>query len=692
MYSHTVIWRPRGAVAFAGALLIVAAGHAPAEVTPVVETAPMGGSGDVADGVCVWVHPTDRSKSVVLGANKSEDRYAAYGGLYAFGLDGDRYGGGPGWQPGVDWFADGKKINVADVGYGFRAGEERWDIVCLANRTGDTIDVFRIEADAGGDLAGMTQVGAISPSHLEADYPYGIAMLHAWSVGKHFVIVSDKDGLTEQFELGYDGQAGGITGVSVWHGDVSGGAGEVEGIVADNDREVVYIASENTRLYRYGTVDGAIQGGRVVVDDVAGPALAADIEGLAMYYGKDGAGYLIASSQGSDEFAVYDREYAAGGANPHVLNFEIGSGEGIDSVRDTDGIYVISTALGGAFDDGIFIAHDGTGDSPTTYKFVGFDDVADEGAEPLTLYRHWDPRAVPTWVPRRWRGMTAGWFDTDNWTHALPDAEATLSFAAAPQTLVNLQGQAANAHQILFAHGADGYSIFGGLLRMSPRDGMPPRIEHSAAGGSNEIATVPEAPGLNVAVTAGRLTIASLVDANTVRVGGTLALTGFASDCQRLVLEPNGLLDLAAPLLVREGSAAELTAEILEGHNGGAWDGETGITSSLIPGDPRLAVALIDTDDGVLIDVALLGDGNLDGHVDHTDYLTLKANLGTPASAGWLDGDYDYDGDVDRLDLGVVEGNFGETVSFRAQAQVPEPTSALLLLSCAIWVLRRRKR
>ena len=52
--------------------------------TPVaasVETAPMTGQGDAADDPAVWVHPTDASRSLILGTNKDI-------GVYVYGLDG----------------------------------------------------------------------------------------------------------------------------------------------------------------------------------------------------------------------------------------------------------------------------------------------------------------------------------------------------------------------------------------------------------------------------------------------------------------------------------------------------------------------------------------------------------------------------------------------------------------------------
>jgi len=118
---------------------------------------------------------------------------------------------------------------------------------------------------------------------------------------------------------------------------------------------------------------------------------------MTIYYASGGQGYLIASSQGSDQFAVYDRQFTAGTANAHVVDFTIGAGAGIDAVADTDGIDVTSADLGGLFDDGVFLAHDGTntGGAISNIKLVDWADVADEGGASLTIDTTWDPRSVP---------------------------------------------------------------------------------------------------------------------------------------------------------------------------------------------------------------------------------------------------------------------------------------------------------
>jgi hypothetical protein len=55
-----------------------------------------------------------------------------------------------------------------------------------------------------------------------------------------------------------------------------------------------------------------------------------------------------------------------------------------------------------------------------------------------------------------------------------------------------------------------------------------------------------------------------------------------------------------------------------------------------------------------------LGDADLDGDVDFTDYQALERNFGTTAGALWGQGDFDGDRDVDFTDYQTLERNYGQ--------------------------------
>ena len=102
-----------------------------------------------------------------------------------------------------------------------------------------------------------------------------------------------------------------------------------------------------SRLWRYSAKpDGGAE--RREVDRVDGPnGLKADIEGISVWSGKDGKGFIVLSNQGSDNYAVYRRE----GDNAFVGSFHIVADpeRGIDGVSETDGLDVSSANSGRAF-------------------------------------------------------------------------------------------------------------------------------------------------------------------------------------------------------------------------------------------------------------------------------------------------------------------------------------------------------
>ena len=102
-------------------------------------------------------------------------------------------------------------------------------------------------------------------------------------------------------------------------------------------------------------------------------------------------------------------------------------------------------------------------------------------------------------------------------------------------------------------------------------------------------------------------------------------------------------------------------------------------------------------DDGSLTDVdrqiwiellagTILGDADLDGTVNFSDFLALSAGFGKPG--GWTDGDVDGNGQVEFPDFLALSANFGQ--SSAVLATVPEPASIWLLNVAALAVVMRR--
>jgi 3-phytase len=335
-----------------------------ATILPAVETDPMPHSGDSADDPAIWVHPTDPSLSTIIGTDKR-------GGLAAYGLDGRQ----------LSYRADGNMNNV-DLRYNFPLGGAAVDLVVASNRSNDSLSVYRVD-HATREL--VPAAARVIPSGLTI---YGVCMYRSPVNGKYYAFASDRDtGETEQWEL-FDNGAGLVDARVVRTFDVGG---THEGMVADDAYGRLYVAEEEVALWRYGAEPG--DGDARVLIDVAGVSdvkLYSDVEGLCIYYGPNGTGYLIASSQGSNEFAVYDRA-----TETYVARFKLGATPaGIDQVSGTDGIDVLSYGLGPAFPEGIFIAQDDTNaPSNQNFKVASWRAIAD--AEGFFVNATQDPRVPP---------------------------------------------------------------------------------------------------------------------------------------------------------------------------------------------------------------------------------------------------------------------------------------------------------
>jgi hypothetical protein len=200
--------------------------------------------------------------------------------------------------------------------------------------------------------------------------------------GKYYVFVSSESGQVQQWEL-FDNGAGKVDARQVRSFAVGS---QSEGLVADDVLRHLYVGEEDVGIWKYSAEpDGGPV--RTQVDHTgAGGHLAADVEGLTIYYANGGAGYLLASSQGNNEFVVYRRD----GNNTYVGNLALVAGGAIDAVTDTDGIDVTNFALGSQFPQGMFVAQD----NDDNFKLARWDAIDAAFGGTLIADTNWDPRLV----------------------------------------------------------------------------------------------------------------------------------------------------------------------------------------------------------------------------------------------------------------------------------------------------------
>ncbi len=338
----------------------------PLAVAAVLETTPVPNDGDAADDVAIWLHPTDLTQSVIIGTDKK-------GGLGVYDLAGQE----------LQYLPDGQMNNV-DLRYGFPLGGQSVALIAVSNRTDDSLSFYTI--DPGTRQLAHVNSRTVPVENREA---YGLCMYHSLETGAYYVFVNDDKGNVEQWEV-FDDGTGRVDAKLVRDFDVGS---QAEGCVADDLYGAFYIGEEDVALWKYAAEPAGGEE-RVQVDVVGGGHLEADIEGLAIYNLPGGEGYLIASSQGSDSYAVYERT----GENAYLGSFNIARSDTIDEVKGTDGIEVTNAALNDTFGQGLFVAQDGKNDDGNTnFKLVPWEEVA----APLKLEvdTTWDARAGDPGTP-----------------------------------------------------------------------------------------------------------------------------------------------------------------------------------------------------------------------------------------------------------------------------------------------------
>ncbi|NJN02523.1 MAG: phytase [Leptolyngbyaceae cyanobacterium SL_1_1] len=364
-----------------------------------------------ADDPAVWVNPYDRDRSVVIGTLKD-------GGLATFNLQGEVLQVIAPQEFGSD------RYNNVDVIYGFglrnpvSEDEEEdeidesggvADLAIASDRANDALAIFSIEA-ASGKLTDVTS-DLIPDSIFGVDdaeaTAYGLAAYKSPVSGKSYVFVTQADGnQVAQLELVADGSGGVSANVvrmlslPVPTGDPTDS--QSEGIVVDQELGLLYVALENEVGILKFSAEPTGGNDFSIVQPIGRSELVPDIEGLSIYYGPNGTGYLIANSQGDSSYAVFSRE----GTNEYLGSFIIGDNGAIDQVNESDGLEVISTPLGSAFPFGLMIVQDGANDPQvvvqddeelenvsTNFKFVPWESVANAFPNPLDIAPgSYDPR------------------------------------------------------------------------------------------------------------------------------------------------------------------------------------------------------------------------------------------------------------------------------------------------------------
>ncbi len=322
-----------GACALAGCATVTPSGLPPVAVMALEETDPVGTTNaDAADDPAIWRNAANPAASFIVGTDKKS-------GLHVYDLAGRAvFSETSGLINNVDLaqLPDGRVIVIA------------------SDRNDPAHSMLRVwELDkATGALSLMGQV----PGGDGEGYGFCMRLdgegVRAYSALKH--------GTVEEYRLTFP-----ASGLQSQHLRTRSIPTQIEGCVADPRDGTLYVGEEDAGIWRFGAED--VTG--TIVAPIDNRYLVADVEGLALLPDEENGGWLVASSQGDNAYAVF------GLPDMRPLGrFRIA--EGIyGSVEETDGIELIGGDFGPAFPEGLFVAQDGDNLPAQNFKLVSWKDI-----------------------------------------------------------------------------------------------------------------------------------------------------------------------------------------------------------------------------------------------------------------------------------------------------------------------------
>ncbi|MGO4773437.1 phytase [Flavobacterium sp. W22_SRS_FK3] len=283
------------------------------------------------DDPSIWVHPTDASKSIIVGTDKDTD-----GALYAFDLKGKI----------VAKSEVLKRPNNVDIAYGLILDGKKVDIAVTTERENNKIRVFSVP-----DLKAIDNGGISVFEGEELRDPMGIALYTRPTDGKIFAVVGRKSGPSGSYLWQYELAGSGKFAVAkvVRKFGAYSGKKEIEAIAVDNELGTILYSDEQFGIRKYKADPALNDNKELALFGKTG--FKADNEGIAIYKKTDSTGYILVSNQQANTFMVYPREGVKGNPNEYPLLAEIPT-----STIECDGADATSFNLGGNYKNGLFVA------------------------------------------------------------------------------------------------------------------------------------------------------------------------------------------------------------------------------------------------------------------------------------------------------------------------------------------------
>lgn len=305
-------------------------------VTARAETPPVGTvREDAADDPAIWRNPANPAASLVVGTDKK-------GGLYVYDLKGAQKSFLA--APGLN------NVDLIDI--------SAWRVLVVASDRSDltTVNLFLALLDtATGKLAPAGKI-AVGPSE-----GYGICMVKP--AGSEGIIAFSAPKSGTIYRTVIREANGAFAGTTTTLAQV---ATQTEGCIADPRTATLYIGEEDAGIWAIDMNTGA----KRLVAPIDNKLLVADVEGLAIAPEGANGGYLVASSQGDNAYAVFRLPDVT-----PVGRFRIATGA-FGSVEETDGIELDNRDFGPDFPGGLFIAQDGfNAPAAQNFKYARWDEI-----------------------------------------------------------------------------------------------------------------------------------------------------------------------------------------------------------------------------------------------------------------------------------------------------------------------------
>lgn len=283
---------------------------------------------DVADDPAIWVHPNDPAKSTIIGTNK-------FNGIHVYDLSGKE----------LYYYEVGITNNI-DIRYGVSGTDLA--ITGCTNRTYNGLTFMAINDSTGALSLLKHNINSIDTTIM--DEVYGFCFYQDLQKDSLYAIVNAKNGRIQQYVM----EVAGPDSLHLTLVRTLQVPTQPEGMVADEELNRLYVGEEDKGVWRFEASSNGHSGGSLIFDVNDEENVAADVEGLCLYYAADTTGYLIGSSQGNYTYFVLDRQ-----SNAYLGSFKISGKNSIDGTEDTDGIEVINKPLGKSFPNGLFVVQDG---------------------------------------------------------------------------------------------------------------------------------------------------------------------------------------------------------------------------------------------------------------------------------------------------------------------------------------------